>query len=216
MKQKQGIIYICTTNRLHLQSVTKTVPCTNYFWSALLLTLLHSCTIVCCTSTTTKHIYNNLSYDYATSWSQWHSTGSPTHCFQLIVIGLFTYSLNTLSLACSLAHSCSHTLSWALASSLTRLLNLLLLAHSFMSLSFSHLLTPSNSFSLAYSFPNKLSLAQSLIPPNWPSFACPLISSKLSHFPTYSVLWSHWLISKTHTHLLSHAFLSTHFHLLTH
>jgi len=87
------------------------------------------------------------------------STCLLTYYFQLTVSCLFIYSLSMLSFACSLthlncqhslAHSCFHTLSLSLVSSLAHL-TFSYLYIPLEAFSFSHLLTPSKSFSLAYS-----------------------------------------------------------------
>jgi hypothetical protein len=89
--KNKWIIYISIFNRLNLQFLTKTVPWTNYFWNALLLTLLHSCSLVYYTSIT-KNIYNNSSYDY-TAWQH-----------------LLTYLLIPLSLLSFIPSICYHLL----------------------------------------------------------------------------------------------------------
>ena len=104
--QKKWIIYICILNRLHLQFVTKTMPWTNYFWNALLLTLLHSCILVYYTSTITK---TSIMTHHMTML---HNSTCPL-AYLLIPFNLLSFAYSFIPSLCYhlLAHSHSHTLS---------------------------------------------------------------------------------------------------------
>jgi hypothetical protein len=130
-----------------------------------------------------------------------HKVNSTALAHSLIPSNLLSFAYSLIPSICShlLAHSlaqshiCSLMLSHpscALASSLTCSLNILLLAHAFKSLSFSHLLTPSNSFSLAYSLiPQTTShLLNHLFHQTDLHLSALSFHQSCSYFPTYSVL----------------------------
>jgi len=107
MTQKKWLIYTCIPNRLHLQSVTKTVPWTDYFWDALLLTLFHPLLQFC----VLHHHHYQKYLQQSVLWLRYTTALAHlllTYSFQLTVICLFIYSLNTLSFACSLTLSHCH------------------------------------------------------------------------------------------------------------